>query len=246
MRRTLGIAALALCAGCVNPRSIVVGQSPRMLTQGDVEVGLSTGIAWDSLASSSGTGGYATVQVPATEANVAIGMGSFDLNLHASTAGIQPGVKIALPSSGMLQMALLPSLAAGFYAGSTSASSGTTTTSSPVWAFTALGGVKFLASLPVGVYGAVGYDFQLFRYGAETGMGGSGSTSGLTSHHLNLAFGYEFTLGQLRLRPEFALSYSPAVYQDGAPSGTDPMTELMVFPNITFAFAGSTNPGGAR
>lgn len=250
MHTKLGIAALALSlgAGCVNPRSVVLGQTPRMMSTGEVEVGIATGVAWDSFSDGQGSSASATVQLPAAEANIAYGLSDgLDLNLHASTAGLQPGVKIKLPSAGMLEMALMPSLAGGLYAGRTYSTVNGNNSSTPINAWTVLGGVKFLAAIPAGLYGGVGYDFQYFRYRFDQDGGGTVDTgSGLTSHHVNINLGWELKVGMMRVRPEFAFSFSPFVYQhqpEGSTNSPEPMNELMVMPNVTIAFAAPTGGG---
>lgn len=247
--RVLACAALAVCS-CASPRSVVVGRTAEPLGRGNAEIGLSAGVAYSngsmSLPTGSGFGGGPTaasagasrLQFPAAEGNAALGLADWiDLNLHYSAAGLQPGARFVLSKGSPLTLSVMPEVGLGMTAlamyGETNSGSGQTVTTS-LAAFTVstiLIGARVLASHDSGLYGAIGYEHQRFTLGT----GALPAEPALLYHHLGLAAGYEFRRGQLRIRPEFAVSYSPVVWVANAGSEVPSTSEVIVMPSITFA-----------
>ena len=190
-------AALALC-GCLTPRSAVLGQTAAPVGPGATEVGLASGFGYQSQAAPpfltkdpTGTKDYYAqtlargFSLPAFEANAQMGVTEMvAVNLHASSAGIQPGAKITL-NRGFGQVALLPEVAFGY--GSSASSTfltgqdGRQNESSPTATtnLNFLGGLKVIASHRMGLYGGLGYDLQLSN-SVTTGTSGVGNATQAT------------------------------------------------------------------
>src|SRR4051812_28766292 len=107
MRSALLFAAL-FATGCLVPRSMGTGITAAPLGPGVHEAAVSGGFTWQTQTDApevTGTNNnsvtsYQTasgLSFPAVEANVELGLTrTFGLNFHASPAGVQPGLKIAL------------------------------------------------------------------------------------------------------------------------------------------------------
>ncbi|MHB8879497.1 MAG: hypothetical protein ACYC8T_37870 [Myxococcaceae bacterium] len=271
MLRILVCVALLGCAGCMIPRSAAFGQTGALLSPGAFETSVTPGFAWRSETNSQtapGAVGTSPVSssststglsLPVFEGNVAYGLSApATLNLHLSPAGLQPGVKVRLVE-GPLSLAILPEIGVGVFSAGSSSSytvNGVTTTSSsaePQSLVNLQAGFKFLGRHDSGLYGGLGYTFQSTGISAGgavvTGTSGNGSRYNYASHHVQAAVGFEWAHGPVRLRPELALMFSPAVtYSTTSTSGSTSTTTqangtgFMLFPNITMAIA---SPGEA-
>ena len=232
MRRTWLAVAVAL-TGCVTPRSMVIGQMAAPVGRGATEVSVFGGVGYASqtdppIPSQDGT--TSTQQTnkgftaPGAEANIQHGFDDhFALNVHASPAGLEPGLKWTLNTSRIAHVALLPAVGIGYasYANSTlqSDSSGVQTELAPgtTTSFTFLGGLKVLVSHRSGFYAGVGYDLLFNRSVATvdrgTTAGGSSSrtTTQTLAHQLSASVGFDIALGMVHIRPEVAFAVYPAI-----------------------------------
>lgn len=230
----LAVAALGL--GCITPRSMTVGQMAAPVGPGATEVGVFAGVLYVSETKPPYTtqdiaGGQVTNQerhtafaLPGAEANLQYGFTEHvGLNVHASPAGIQPGVKWTLNRSRVAHVALLPALAFGYAStGSSTFAAGAdgvqhennpgSTTS-----FTFLGGLKILVSHRGGFFAGVGYDFTVNRSRAM-GVLGTGNVQDKTNtltittgHQLSASVGFDIKLGMVHLRPEVAFAANPGI-----------------------------------
>ncbi len=259
MKRLVPFAALALSA-CITPRSMVLGQTAAMPERGFTEAALSGGFMYQSQSSTqSSTVGTTTTTSSSTaagftfpffEANLQFGLADMvALNVHASSAGLAPGAKIAL-LKGEVALAVLPEIAFGFQTQTVSASytTGGVTNSSagnPATNVSWLVGLRVLVSTAFGLYGGLGYQFQSYSYGATTSSftgSTSESSAGVSSHNIQLAVGYDLAAGHLRLRPELALMIAPAggTSSSSVTSGTTTTTPggfsaFAILPNVTVA-----------
>lgn len=223
-------------SGCVVPRSMTIGQMAAPVGRGATEVGVFAGVMYGTQTNPTFTtqdvgGGNVTNQVvgkvfaaPGAEANVQHGFNDhFALNVHASSAGVQPGLKWTLNKSRNAHIALLPAVGFGYgsYGQSTysAGADGVQVENSPTstTSFTFLGGLKVIASHRVGVYGGVGYDF-IFNRSLSQAVLGTGNvqtrTETLTStlaHQVSAAIGMDIALGLVHLRPELAFAVYPGL-----------------------------------
>ncbi|HEY8210129.1 MAG TPA: hypothetical protein VIG99_21735, partial [Myxococcaceae bacterium] len=214
--RSLVVAGVvALSAGCIVPRSAGYGYTAVPVGVGGADVGLALGGVYqqESTTSQSGSGTNTSTsrqtQIPAFEANAQLGLTeAMGLNLHASQAGLQPGVKITVLREPVI-LSVVPQLGGGFVTkgaattitigGNTTNTEGDGTTS-----FTFLGGVHAVASLPIGAYVGLGYDFQYISQATKTAATGNTVTAFQQAHNVGGAIGYELRLGSIALRPELA------------------------------------------
>jgi hypothetical protein len=235
--RVLGpVVLVGLTTGCVLPRSMIVGQTAAPIGRGAMEVGAFTGVQYASqtsppFTSTDQVGGTVTTQerrtafaLPGAEANLQYGVSErLALNVHASPAGLQPGVKWTLNRSPVASVALLPAVAFGYGSvGGVTAEAGadgllrernpTTTTS-----FTFLGGLKLLVSHRGGFFAGVGYDFTLNR-SLSSAVIGSGNVQDrletltvTTGHQLSASVGIDIAFGMVHLRPEVAVAVNPGL-----------------------------------
>lgn len=235
MRSPWLVAALA-CAGCVVPRSMTVGQMAAPVGRGATEVGVFGGILYasqlnppytTSTASGDGISNQDQRRVfgaPMAEANIQHGFSEhLALNVHASPAGIQPGLKWTLNRSKAAHVALLPAFGLGYASQAHSTFSagtdGVQTENSPgsITSFTFLGGLKVLVSHRSGFFAGVGYDLLFNRSVdiAERGTSASGDRSQVTTqtlaHQLGASVGFDIALGMVHLRPEIAFAVYPGV-----------------------------------
>jgi hypothetical protein len=236
MKKAIGLALLI--SGCVYPRSMGMGQTARMLGAGGASADASAALLID-VGSTSGQNS-STVEFPHIEGNGAIGLfDGFDLNVHLSPAGLQPGLKIAL-LKGPFTVSVLPQL--GLLIVNTSSSSAASKGSSQL-SVGVLAGVKVLASHEAGFFAAFGYDFQYGNFGTAAITGGtSSSTSSVIAHNLTFNVGYDVGFGKFHLRPELAFVATPAlsVSSGGSPSSNGGPYFAFV-PGVTLAVE---NPGG--
>ncbi len=244
---------LALAAtGCMTPRSAVFGQGGALLARNGVETTVSPGMMFQVQnappqnfgGGSSAVASSTSVSVPAFEANTAFGLSdAVGLNFHFSPAGLQPGVKVAL-SRGAFSLAVLPEVALGLVSvtSNTFANGVPQGTPSNQSTLSLLAGFKLLGSHESGFYGGFGYDFQTFSVAtAENPISGINTPSvlGSSSHNLALAVGYEIRLAGLKLRPELAMLFSPALSSSSA-SGNTTVSQTggslaLFFPNLSIA-----------
>ncbi len=237
--RTWLCCVLALLSGCIVPRSMTLGQMAAPVGRGATEVGVFTGVQYasqtnptfdgrdtngDPLKTTERTNGFS---IPAFEANLQHGFSdSVSLNVHASSAGIQPGLKLNLNQSKTAHVALMPQVAFGYSSlgGSVftapldgvQVEGGQTTKTS----FTFLGGLKFMFSHKSGFFAGVGYDF-IFNRNYNSAIVGSSNVSDkqeliiqTTSHQVSAALGMDIALGMVHLRPEIAFAVYPGITQD--------------------------------
>ncbi|HZN93857.1 MAG TPA: hypothetical protein VFB81_14195 [Myxococcales bacterium] len=259
MARSLSMAGMAVViaasAGCIVPRSAGYGFTAVPLAPGAADVGLSVGgiyqqetSAPQSVGSAVTTSTSRQTQIPAFEANAQLGItDQVSLNLHASQAGIQPGVKILVVKDPVL-VSVVPQIGGGFVSRGASTSTtiggGTTTAEgNGVNSFTFLGGVRAVVSLPVGLYGGLGYDFQYISQATRDAATMNVTTATSQAHNVGGAIGYELRLGGLALRPELAVLFTPLAKNQANAGGTtsdQPDTGgLFLFPNVTVAAVSS-------
>lgn len=263
MRTLIAAAVLFLGAGCFVPRSASFGQTGRMLAGNEVEAAVTPGFAYqitnnppqDLGNGQRLTSSTAGLTLPAFEGNVGVGLTEMlGLNIHMSPAGFQPGVKVGLVK-GPVSFAIMPQLALGIWTQANSQTvNGTTTSSNPGTFYGLLGGLKAFASHESGVYGGLGYDIQIFNVpnsgaalGGNLGGGGGNTSTTATSHNIGLAAGYELTIGGLRIRPELAFMFAPAL-SVATSNGSTTVTQsggsaVYVFPNVTFGAVTTRNFG---
>lgn len=210
---------------------MVLGQTAAPVGRGATEVGVFTGVLYATQSNPPTPGqtpeGEAITNqavsrvfaLPAAEANLQYGLSDLlAFNVHASSAGLQPGLKWKLNRSRDAHVALLPALAFGYGSvGSsffTAAADGiqhefnpTATTS-----FTFLCGAKLLFSHSSGFFAGVGYDLQVNRSLASSLR--PGTTTGerqeilsiTTGHQFGASLGLDVDLGLVHLRPEVAFT----------------------------------------
>jgi hypothetical protein len=224
MRRSSAL-LLLLVPACF-PRSMVIGQTAAMPGARQAEVGVSTGVAFSQStppSSSTTQDGTSSWQIPNMEANLQLGLGSaVALNLHASPAGLQPGIKIG-GSSGNVSFAVLPEVAGGYVVQN---SGGNKSELGSV-----LLGVKVLLSTLGGVYGGIGYDHLIYKEG-DSGLGGSAST--VNGEELTVGLGVDAHVGSLMLRPEVDGMYATNLKDD---MGNEQGTLLSIVFGVTFAIS---------
>jgi hypothetical protein len=227
------LAALAV-VGCVTPRSMTLGMMAAPVGRG-TEVGLFSGIGYASqtgpVVTTMTNDGEVRTQtqnrafgLPTFEANVQKGFTDrFALNVHASPAGIQPGLKWTVNRSRVAHFAILPAVAFGFGSNASSQfvqqANGAQSEVNPAstTSFTFLGGLKLLFSHRSGFYAGVGYDLMFNRANSGTQPNvNADRTETVTQtlgHQVMAALGFSIALGQVSLRPEVAFAVYPGVSQ---------------------------------
>ncbi len=241
--RTWLCCVLALLSGCIIPRSMVLGQMAAPVGRGATEVGVFTGVLYasqtnptfdgrdaigDPIRTTEKTSGFS---IPAFEMNLQHGFNdNVALNLHGSSAGLQPGLKLTLNNSKVAHIALLPEIAFGY--ASTGSSTGVSafgagvnegqvvdTNPNSKTSFTFLGGLKVLFSHRSGFYAGVGYDFIFNRNYNAAVVGGVGVTDKqeiiiqTTGHQVAASVGMDIALGMVHVRPEVAFAVYPTFGQ---------------------------------
>ena len=252
MARSLTVAlVIAGASGCIVPRAAGYGFTAAPLGAGGADVGLTLGAVYQQESTAPQTVGSATTttttrqtQLPSFEANAQVGLGDqLSVNLHASQAGLQPGVKIIVVRDPVL-VAVMPQVGGGFVGrgGSNTTVIGgnsTTTDGDGTSSFTFLGGVRALVSTPIGVYGGLGYDFQYISQTSTNAANGNTTVATSQSHNVGGAVGYEIRIGPIALRPELAVLFTPLSKNQSNNGGTtsdQPDTSgLFLFPNVTVA-----------
>jgi hypothetical protein len=198
MRRIAAVALLG--CSCVYARTGMLGLPATRLGPGQAETGVSAGLVYSAGAAGSGaaTASLNSVQVfqfPQLEANARYGLNDLaELNLHVSSQGLLPGVKLGF-SSDKIDLAVMPMLGGGvFYVGGAS--------NATYGDF--LAGLRLMVSHSgLNVYGSLGYLFEYdTQSGSSSGVGGSNTAT--TAHTLSLAVGYNMKVGPLLIRPEIA------------------------------------------
>jgi hypothetical protein len=264
MIRSLPVLALALTSSaCLLPRSAVLGQTAAPMGVGGAEMAVSTGVAYqiDNTPPKNAAGQTCpnattvctstqtqTLQVPSFEANAQIGFTDWlGLNLHVSTAGLQPGLKINL-ASGNFNFAVLPELAFGYAQQGNSTTTGTaanstTTSGNTGYYFSFLVGAKLLASHSSGLYGAAGYDFQNLSTSTVDNKGFNQGSQSQQAHVISVNVGWSFTAGSIQLRPEMAVLILPSNTNGSGVGSNSAMfsggSGLLLYPNLTIAAATS-------
>jgi len=258
MRRLLLFALFVLVSGCITPHSAVFGLTPTQMHPGEMELGLSPGVAFQAVNSppvNVGGGVTATTTTrnlgaPVFEGNAQWGLtDNIGLNVHLSSAGLQPGVKISLPAFGdRIHLAVLPEFALGVASqgsGQSRSNSTTVTDRGGSANLYVMGGFKLLASHSSGLYAGLGYDFQ--RISTEALNGGTRRMGSVqTLHNIGLAIGYEVTIGAVTLRPELAIGLTPSSntwnINGTAETFAGTGSEILLFPNVTVALGSSGGP----
>lgn len=233
--RTWLCCVLALASGCIVPRSMTIGQLAAPVGRGATDVGVYTGFAYasqtnpqysvnDPIKTNEKTNAFS---IPAFEANLNHGFSDHvAINVHGSSAGLQPGLKLTLNKSKVAWVALMPQVAFGYasLAGSTfntEGNSGVLAETAPhsSTSFTFLAGLKFLFSHRSGFYAGVGYDFIFNRNYNAAIVGATNVTDktetiiSTTGHQISASVGLDITLGWLHLRPEIAFAVTPGIAQ---------------------------------
>lgn len=221
---------------------MITGQMAAPVGRGATDVGVFTGVLYGSQTNPGFVGQDAigdpitTAQrssgfsLPAFEANLQYGFNDHvGLNVHASSAGIQPGVKLTVNKSKVAHFALLPQVAFGYGStGSTllvSGADGVQMEQSPSssTSFTFLGGLKLLVSAKfnktAAFFAGAGYDF-IFNRNFNAALLGSGSVTDSSStinstigHQISVSVGFDIALGWVHLRPEVAFGVYPGIAQ---------------------------------
>lgn len=266
--RTWLCCVLALASGCIVPRSMTIGQMAAPVGRGATEVGVYSGFIYasqtnpqfegrdainDPIKTNERTAGFT---IPAFEANLNTGFNDHvALNVHASSAGLQPGLKLTLNKSKAAWVALMPQVAFGYAslggATDTAGVDGVIVAGPPHTgtSFTFLAGLKFLFSHRSGFYAGVGYDFLFNRnYNSTTATNltdKSELVNSTTGHQISASVGIDIKLGWLHLRPEVAFAVTPGIGQSiTRKTGTDELTVSAsggggwaIFPGFTMAIA---------
>jgi hypothetical protein len=229
---------LALASGCIVPRSMTIGQMAAPVGRGATDVGVHTGFIYasqtnpqftgqdaigDPLKTEEKTNGFS---IPMFEANINHGFNDHvALNVHASSAGLQPGLKLTLNKSKKAHIALMPQVAFGYASLGASTFAGgaegvlVETAPRSQTSFTFLGGLKVLFSHRSGFYAGVGYDFIFNRNFNSAILGGGNVTdkqeiiNSTTGHQISASIGLDIALGMVHLRPEVAFAVTPGIAQ---------------------------------
>jgi hypothetical protein len=228
--------------GCIVPRSMITGQLAAPVGRGSTDVGVFTGVQYaqqtgPGFVGQNSIGDPITTQqrasgftIPGFEANLQYGFNDHvGLNVHASSAGIQPGVKLTVNRSKTAHFALLPQVAIGY--GSTGSSNfvagadGVQMEQSPSssTSFTFLGGLKLLVSVKfnktAAFFAGAGYDFIFNRnfnaalLGAGNSTDSSQTINSTIGHQVAVSVGLDIALGWVHLRPEVAFGVYPGISQ---------------------------------
>lgn len=216
--------ALAAASGCaVVPHSVVLGQTAAGLGAGGAETSLSLGLGYTgthTTGGSSSTTDNTLFQLPLVEGNFQYGISdNVTFNLHGGLSGLAPGVKVTL-LRGPVELALLPSLAFGVIfignktSGGSSSGFGSSSSTTNTTGFDVLAGLRVIASMKSGLYGALGYQLLYLNQNNSSdssggSSSGSSSSSSLTGHTLVASFGYRQSVAPLVLYWELGGLVSP-------------------------------------
>jgi hypothetical protein len=267
--RICGLLLTLSATGCVVPRSMTLGQMAAPVGRGANELSTFVGVAYATqtnpsftttdiggapLTNQSTSRGFA---LPSAEANFQHGFSDhIALNVHASPAGLQPGLKWTLNRSRIAHVALLPAVAFGYASqgGATffASNNGIQVENNPqvTTSLQFLAGLKILFSHRSGLYAGIGYDFSLNRAVTDTITGTQQAQSRnqvltvLTTHQLSAALGFDVPIGLLHLRPEIAIALNPNISSETTVRlpPTDPMRAtggfaFAIFPGFSLAIA---------
>ncbi len=237
MRLTVLSGLMITSAACMTPRSFTFQQMAAPAGRGVTEAGVFAGAGYALQTNppvTTGSGASAVVTqtqtrgliAPGVEANVQHGFTEHvGLNLHASAAGIQPGLKFTLNKSKVAHFAISPAFAIGYgsvasttyqstAAGGVSEVNPGTTTS-----FSFLAGLKLLFSHRSGFYVGAGYDLLLHRLVTSTAPNTMADRTDVLSvtlaHQISAGIGFDVALGngRVHLRPEVSAAVYPAISQ---------------------------------
>ncbi|HYV46503.1 MAG TPA: hypothetical protein VFA20_16675 [Myxococcaceae bacterium] len=251
----VAFAVTAVSSGCIVPRSAGYGFTAMPLGPGGADVGVAMGLIYQQESSTTSPIGGATntstsrqTQLPAFEANAQLGItDQLSVNLHASQVGLQPGAKITILRDPVV-VSVVPQIGGGFISkgASTSTTIGGVTTNTDGdtgTSFTFLGGLHAVVSLPIGLYGGLGYDFQYISQSSKQAATGNTTTAYQQAHNVGGAIGYEIRIGSLALRPELAVLFTPLAKNqsnNGTTTADQPDSGgLFLFPNISVAAVAS-------
>jgi hypothetical protein len=236
VKTSLALAPLLCLCACITQRSLSFGQLAAPMGTGGAEVAVTTGVMYgqESAPSTQGTDGAGnptTSQMtgdqkafPWFEANAQYGFSrQVALNVHASPAGLQPGVKWTLNRSSVANIAVLPEVGFGYeehtsqnlIADASGAQQAYTPNATNNTLFQA--GLKILISHQSGFYGGIGYDFLYVRtkVDAKTGTPNSQTDTtdyySSTQHQLAAAVGFSAKVGMISIRPELAFAIVPSI-----------------------------------
>jgi hypothetical protein len=228
-----------VASGCIVPRSMVMGQMAAPVGRGAMDVGVHTGVLYAAQRNPQFTGQptaggepqkteerTSAFSIPAFEANLNYGFNEHvALNVHGSSAGFQPGLKLTVNRSKVAHFALMPQLAFGYASLGQSTFVGgqegvlTETAPRSGTSFTFLGGLKAMFSHRSGFYAGVGYDFTFNRQFNAAIIGPQGVTQrsetvySTTAHQVSINVGLDIALGLVHLRPEVAFAVYPGIAQ---------------------------------
>ncbi len=209
-------------SACAIPRAGMQMMGAERLGSGNAEVGLATGVGLSAQANRTTS---TQLQLPVVEANARLGLTDFaDLNLHLGANGIQPGLKLGM-TLGPLEVAAMPTVAFGLFRQEANGQS--------AFGFNFEGGLRAMASHPIGAFAGVGYALQF----ASLAVTGSGATS-LVAHNFGVNVGWSLKLGPFQVRPELALIFAAANLSSGGvnvPQGV----LFTVMPGVTVATGSS-------
>ena len=250
MRTWLCCVAL-LTSGCIVPRSMILGQMAAPVGRGAADATVFAGVQYAEQTNPryearNDIGDPITTEEKSTafsapnfEANIQYGFNeNVALNVHGSSAGVQPGVKWTVNRSKVAHFALMPQVAFGYASTGTGtnvygndgvqmAGQPTTRTS-----FTFLGGLRAFASHNSGFYGGVGYDFIFNRNFSKTRLG-TGNASNeqdtifqTTGHQISVNIGFDVAIGFIHIRPEIAVAFYPGIAQNRTinTAGSEPVS----------------------
>lgn len=237
--RTWLCCVVALASGCIVPRSMTIGQLASPVGRGATDISVFTGVQYASQVNPQFTQDSvdgpikneqrsAGLTAPNFEANLSYGFSDhISLNVHGSSAGLQPGVKFTLNKSKVAHVAIMPQVAFGYaslgqsnFVAPTQENVLTERNPSSGTSFTFLGGLKVLFSHRSGFYMGVGYDFLFNRNFNRAVVGGTNTQDTIdvinstTGHQVSASVGLDIPLGWVRLRPEIAFAVMPGIAQD--------------------------------
>ena len=235
---TLSILVGACTIGCM-PKSLILGQTAKMPKSGTSEVTLSAGPGFIHTSPPSPPAPFPTSPsanafvFPDTEGDVVVGITDrIAVNVRAGAAGLQPGIKFGL-QEGSLAIALLPEASFQDLYSTNTGLSGLPQVGTNPNIIGILAGGKIIASIPGGLYGAVGYDYQYMHISAS--VMGQNADSHATSHNLTFNLGYEFDLNGTLLRPEIAFLWVPSISQTSAGINLRSGSGWTLLPSLTVA-----------
>lgn len=235
LSRLAPLVALSFTA-CLHARPMLMGAPAMPLGRGSTDVSVGAGVGYVQQSNPVFTSQGATPSevlntftkatgfaLPTVEGNVQYGFSKrLALNAHVSPAGLQPGLRINLTNSRLINLAIMPTLGAGYASVLDSTFSGgqdgryTESGQRLTTSFTFLAGAKFSIAHQSGFYLAVGYDLLLNRSRAmlppTTSSDRSDVTTTSVQHQLSGNIGFEIAMGEggvVKLRPEVSVAVAP-------------------------------------